>query len=367
MQFDTLYHQGRKGAIYSWNISTEGNEICIERGQVDGKKTLERKAVQGKNLGKANETTPEAQAQSEAASKHRNKLERKYSLTVEAAKDPVFLPMLANSWEKCKKKVEYPVDVQRKLDGVRCMASWNGDTVKLLSRGGKEYKVAHISNQLAEFLPKDLVFDGEIYVHGMPLNMINRLVKKPRPGPEGSSQLEYHVYDCFRMGETETEWRERSEILFNAFVFDWKYELSKIVNCQSWLAHSEEEVLKLQQQFIQEGYEGAIVRCLDGDYNLGHRSRKLLKVKSFLDAEYEVVGATKASGIQEGCVIWTCKTKDGDEFNVAPRGTHDERRELYKRVDDFVGKLLTVRYAWEHDGIPQQPIGIAFRLEADLP
>ena len=73
---------------------------------------------------------------------HKTILERKYSLTVEAAKELVFLPMLANSWEKCKKKVVYPVDVQRKLDGVRCMAFWHGDEVKLLSRGGMEYNVA---------------------------------------------------------------------------------------------------------------------------------------------------------------------------------------------------------------------------------
>lgn len=364
IQFPVLYHQSRKGKIHSWKIWTEGNEICTERGQVDGKKTLDRKPVRGKNLGKANETTPETQAQAEAASKHKNKLDRKYSKTIEEAKDPVFLPMLANSWEKCKKKVEYPVDVQRKLDGVRCMAFWHGDEVKLLSRGGKEYKVAHLSEELAGFLPEGMVLDGEIYIHGTPLNMINRLVKKPRPGPEGSAQLEYHVYDCFYMGETDVPWSDRRHEIYNRLGMQ---DTGKVVGCLHWEANNEEEIHNLQAKFIQEGYEGAIVRCLDGDYNLGHRSRKLLKVKSFIDDEFRVVGFTQATGTHEGCVIWTCVTKELQEFNVTPRGTLDERRELYKVGDKYKGRLLTVRYAWENEGVPQQPIGIAFRLEEDLP
>lgn len=367
MQFETLYHQGRKGAIYSWKIYTEGNEICTEYGQIDGKKQLERKPVQGKNIGKSNETTPQAQAESEAASKHRHKLERKYSTTVEAAKDPVFLPMLANSWEKCKKKVTYPVSVQRKLDGVRCMAFWHGDSVKLLSRGGKEWKIPHIAGELEKFLPEDLVFDGEIYIHGMLLQDINKLVKKHRPGPEGSERLEYWVYDCFKMGETEMVWDERGSILSQIGI-NKNHERNKVcINGKGWVANSEEEIIRFQQQFIKDGYEGAIVRCLDGDYNLGHRSRKLLKVKSFLDEEFKVIGFTHGEGRASKCVIWICETKEGKEFNVFPRGTFEERENWLEHGDDYVGKMLNIRFShWSEENKPQQPIGITFRLPEDM-
>ena len=50
MNFPILYHQGRKGSIYSWEIWTEDNEICTKYGQIDGKKQLERKPIEGKNI-----------------------------------------------------------------------------------------------------------------------------------------------------------------------------------------------------------------------------------------------------------------------------------------------------------------------------
>jgi DNA ligase-1 len=47
---------------------------------------------------------------------------------------------------------------------------------------------------------------------------------------------------------------------------------------------------------------------------------------------------------------------------VRPRGTHEDRADLFKDGDSYIGKKLTVRYQeLTEDGIPRFPVGIAFR------
>ena len=100
-----LYGVSRVGKVKQWEAAVQGNDdgtatIIILSGYV-GQTITERPKIvrKGKNIGKANETTPEAQARLEAASKHKHKLDRKYSTTVEKAKNPVFLPMPMTRFE----------------------------------------------------------------------------------------------------------------------------------------------------------------------------------------------------------------------------------------------------------------------------
>jgi len=67
-------------------------------------------------------------------------------------------------------------------------------------------------------------------------------------------------------------------------------------------------------------------------------------------------------------VIWICETKDGkDTFRVVPNGTLKERMEWFQTGDQYIGKMLTVKFqGYSLDGIPQINKGIAFRLEEDM-
>ena len=104
MKLPILYHKGKSGAIYSWKIWTEGETIWSEHGQIDGEKQIAERLATAKNVGKANETTDEQQAELEAKSMHTFKLERKYSLSKEEADEPMLLPMLAHDYYKHIKK-----------------------------------------------------------------------------------------------------------------------------------------------------------------------------------------------------------------------------------------------------------------------
>ena len=359
-KFDLLYHKGRSEKIYSWQVWADGDSVYTEYGTIDGKKQVSSYKVKMKNLGKINETSLESQAEIEAEAMFKHKLERNYSLSVLDAKEIVFLPMLAHEFMKKKKKIIYPAHIQPKLDGVRALAYWGDDRrVHLLSRGGKEYKVKHIIRQLEAFLPKDTVMDGELYIHGESLQTIVSLVKKEK---KRSRELDFYIFDCpTYKGTSNLEWKDRSTNLVELFSVVHK-ECSNIVLVESKEVKNEGEVFDIQGQFISEGFEGAIIRNLNGLYQFGFRSSDLLKLKDFKDEEFKVVGFKEGVGRFKGCVIWRCITKDKLEFDVVPRGALEQKAAWFKEAGKYVGEKLIVRYQrFTDEGKPFLPVGICFR------
>lgn len=365
MKFPTLYHKGKTGKIVEWNIWTKGPEIHVEWGQVGGKKQSTMTIAKAKNVGKSNEIDPVEQAKIEAAAEHKHNLDRKYSLTIEESKETVFLPMLAHEFEKCKKKVTYPVDIQPKLDGNRAMAYWEGDKIVFMSRGGKIWQnLKHLEDHLAKYLPRGIVLDGEVYKPGINLQNINKLIKKYRPGTDGTESLKFYAFDWVEPGDN-LPWADRKTLLYDFINSIPLKEQDPLVVVPTVEAEDEEEVNSWATKYVELGYEGAIVRNMNGLYCLGERSSDLLKVKNFVDDEFEIVDHYVGEGKHEGTIGWWCVTKDGKRFKCYPRGTMEERR--VKDPESFYGKFLKIRFQFLTDeGIPFLPIGICIRLEEDM-
>lgn len=361
-----LYSLSSKGKTQVWSIRVEGNELVTTYGVLDGKLQEERKAVQGKNAGKSNETTPEQQAQLEAPRVWKTKVDKGYVESVAELATP-FLPMLAKDFNEHQDKVKYPCFVQPKFDGIRCMAYWVGDELVLMSRAGKPLDVPHVKASLEEKLPKNGVLDGEFYIHGKNFQEITRLVKKVRPD---SIELEYHVYDGF-LRDAEDEpfsqrcWRVQNLLVDPEYPDDDLPAHVKLVERQP--ANSLEEVNELHRKFVEDEYEGAIIRNLEGSYKLKHRSVDLLKLKSFSDAEYKVVGYEVGSGRFAGVPIWVCETPEGKTFSVVCKGTMEEKADDLENAKNLIGKWLKVKYfELSEDNVPRFPVGLGFRMPEDM-
>src|SRR5271165_992689 len=84
--FPTLYKRTSTGAIQMWSIGVEGNIIVTDFGQKDGKIQHAEETIKlGKNIGRANETTPSEQALAEAASKWEGKVKKGYVEEIDRA------------------------------------------------------------------------------------------------------------------------------------------------------------------------------------------------------------------------------------------------------------------------------------------
>lgn len=361
MKLPILYHKAKGGDLRQWTVWADDDTIYTEYGQVDGKLQVSSKKAEAKNVGRSNETSPSEQARLEAESMWRFKVERKYSETPEAAQEELMLPMLAHKYEDKKKHVTYPAFVQPKLDGVRCIAKWEDKSVILLSRSGKPYKMPLIQADLMGWMPKDVILDGELYLHGASCQTITSLVKKWKPE---SNQVIFNVYDAPVVnGEDSLNFDERLQYLRD--IEDSTPPTIAIVPTLS--ADSHKELMEYHGFFLEKGYEGAILRLPHGLYQWGYRSSELLKVKEFQDAEFRVLSARDGKGKMEGGVIWTCVVNGHNTFECTMKVTMEERPRMYKNRDKYIGRDLTVRFFDRtDDGIPRFPVGIVFRDEKDL-
>ena len=365
-EFETkiIYKKTSTGKIQQWQAWVEKTEtgylLKVRSGQTDGK--LTETTGQIIDEGKQKRTAKE-QAVFEANSKVNKKLDEGYFESIESATNYVkLLPMLAHPFAKRKHNINYPAIVQRKFDGVRCLAFLKDDgTVSLMSRKGKEFPhMNHIRKDIAANNSDiTLILDGELYSDTLSFQVLVGLVKRvtlKEGNDEQMLQVSLRVYDCIKLNE-EPGFQQRHEMI--AKVTDGANYLSLVEN---FTVKSEKEIHEAQARFVEEGYEGAMVRNITGAYAIGKRSANLQKVKTFLDGEYEIVGFNQASGNDIGTVIWVCKTPEGNQFNVRPRGTREVKREQYENGDSYIGRQLTVRYQeLTDDGVPRFPVGIAIR------
>jgi len=368
MKLPILYHKAKGGDLRQWRTWTEGPHILTEHGQVGGKLQISSKTAEGKNIGRANETSPEEQAILEANSLHKYKLDRKYSLTPEEASEELLLPMLAHKYDGSKKnKIQLPADVQPKLDGVRCLAVREGKSINLISRSGKPYNVPHIAASLDYWLPNGTMLDGELYIHGESCQRITSLVKSADQSgksykPE-SLQLSYYIYDVPVVdGNDSLTWEERSKRLHDLRT---GYNIEVVIHRE---VKNDKEIWDAHGAYIQDGYEGAILRGRNGLYLWGYRSSDLLKVKSFQDAEFRVMDARDGKGKMEGCVVWICKNDLTDAtFECTMKVTMNERARMYSERKHYIGRQLTVRFFDRtDDSLPRFPVGILFKDEKDI-
>jgi ATP dependent DNA ligase domain len=368
-----LYQRGKKGEVRVWRTWAVGDTVYAESGVRGGKLTQSSYRCEPKNVGRANATTAEEQAKLEAQADWTKKRDRKYSETV-PPEDVTHenMPMLAHSFfvkgepgvlTTHAKKVQWPVDVQVKFDGLRAKARRVDGKVVLLPRSGQldeVYDAKHVIQQLDRWLPNGIELDGELYVHGKKLQEIASLAKRFR-APD-STILIYHVYDVPMLdGNRDAPWRDRRDHLAQIT------ESPSVQRAKTVSASSVEDVVGFFRRFRERGFEGAMVRLLDGVYECGHRSASLLKVKEHMDAEFEVIGCEEGVGKDVGTATFVCVTEDGKEFRARMRGPIDDRRRFWAERARYIGRKLTVSFMrWTEEGKPQEPVGEVFREARDL-
>jgi ATP-dependent DNA ligase len=382
MEFPTLIGEASTGKTKMWSITvTPSADIVVTHGYVDGKKQTNTKTVTaGKNIGKKNETTPLEQAILDARATWQKKKDAGYteqspiqtpsSVAVggagsststvpesraKATTDGVPLPMLALDFNKRGSSIKFPCYVQRKYDGTRCVAIPQSG---LFSRNRKRYPhLEHILEDLRS-LPSTIILDGELYSTELSFQEIVGLVKKETLTTEDATKMlkiQFHCYDLISDAPYEDR-MARLEALFSRF----KFKHIRLVDTD--ICSSRADLKPLHDKYVSEGFEGIMLRNSAGKYRIGVRSSDLQKYKEFCDDEYKVTGFREGDGAEKGCVIWVCRTPAGQEFACRPRGTREDRMDLFRRGSEFIGKNLTVRYQeLTTDGIPRFPVGIAFR------
>ena len=363
---ETLYATSSKGDIKVWKGSVKdvGDKSIIEYefGLEKGKHQIQTiEVTEGKSIGRSNETTPYEQAVKMVESKYKKKRDKGYTEDKNNISTPI-LPMLALSFEKRKHNIKYPCYVQPKIDGVRITCRMVDGKIEMFTRRGKPFTLmTHIEDELIKIFNnlergETFYLDGELYSDTLTFQELAGIVRRSSNDEEILKQIHYVVFDCFDLNKPNWDWLDRWESIYHSITENY------VLRCPKFPAYDENQIYKWNSDFIEQGYEGTIIRNMEGKYKLNHRSPDLQKYKLFLDDEYEIIGFKEGTNTDEGCVIWECKTPNGLEFSVRPRGTKEQRTEWFDNGESYIGSLLTVRFQeLTDDGIPRFPVGITIR------
>jgi DNA ligase-1 len=313
-----------------------------------------------------------------------------------------FLPMLAQTFNpndaivsgstgsKKKKVITFPCFVQPKLDGLRCVSymkrSGNDALVALQSRTGAFFTgLPHIATALRPYLSQhpSIVIDGELYTDQMPFEELAGLIKKKKitdSDIERLKKVKYHVYDIYDRAQSNMPYSERLGLLVDAVRRCACVANDTLTSSPHRMLRSATEAAtvvilvrtekvavladfrRLFAEFVEAGYEGIMLRNVEGVYRANYRSNDLQKYKEFMEDEYLITGYTQGEGRDAGAVIWLCETADGKDFTVRPRGTMEQRRVWFNMGPTYVGKKLTVIFQeLTEEGKPRFPVGKAVR------
>jgi DNA ligase-1 len=382
----TLYKKTSAGKIQEWKISVRDEvnafggsgaaHIETLYGQTDGKKTLAVDVItEGKNIGKANETTYLQQAEAEAQSQWEKKLKRGYVQNMDdAAAGKVdtnaitggVTPMLAKSFDNDSHKITFPAFVQPKLDGHRCIAIIQNGEATLWSRTRKRITgVPHIERQLeAAFAfvstsqpSKAFVFDGELYNHDYKdrFEELTSFIRSATPKP-GHEVVQYWIYDMVDLNLTMEQRLPLLEVAREALEGQ-----PQIVVIDTPEVADKDEMVRVFGVYVEAGFEGLMVRNKAGKYKQS-RSSDLQKVKLFQDAEYEIIDVEEGRGKMAGKAIFVFKTETGETFNAKMVGELDKLSEFFVNKDKYIGKQMTVKFQGITNGnVPRFPVAMRFR------
>jgi bifunctional non-homologous end joining protein LigD len=245
-------------------------------------------------------------------------------------------PMLATTADR-------PVDgpdwvFEPKLDGIRLLATREGDRVQLLTRNGKDHsdRYPELVDALAAQPHDRFVVDGEVVAFDGNLTSFGRL--QQRSGLRGElarrSGVAVHLYlfDLLLLGDEDLRplpLLERKARLHAGFVFDDPVRYS---------THSTGSGPELLAHACAAGWEGLMAKRVDRPYRAG-RSSAWLKLKCVADQELVIGGFTDPKGSRSRFGSLLVGHYDDSGLRFAGRvGTGFDQRTL-----DHVGDLLAAR------------------------
>jgi DNA ligase-1 len=373
----TLYGLDKNSGYKIWQVYVEGGSYFVVHGKLDGKLQTKETVCTPKNIGKANETTPEQQAELEAVAKVQKQLDKGYRFTKEELEDLPLMPILAYPFEDKQHVMSDEVYCSPKLNGVRCLVFVDNGNVRLMSRGGKDYTVPQISEEFKRICPEGKFwFDGEIYYHGELLQDIVSAVKRvdaeevwlKTQDPEDRAimklrrRLKFYLFEKIEFNE-DGDFKKYGEVLSSYYkirmfmdseiINDWE----AYINCAELIGKNEiEERSKL---YHRQGFEGAMVRHKDFIYESGKRSSAILKHKPFQDAEFQVVDILED---MNGNAKLVMKNNINDETFETSFGSFTHRKHQLENKHLYIGKWLTVQFQdRSKKDIPLFPTGQAWR------
>ena len=280
-------------------------------------------------------------------------------------------PMKAQKFEAGK--FSYPAFIQPKINGIRAVLRWEvvregeGIFAKSIakavfrSKEGLIYSLPHITDKLteADFKINDelIAYDGELYIHGEGLNIIKSAIPMVNyrgtlsvsSNPNLTKCVKFWIFDLSIDTYSQAQ---RIELLGDKLFPMINYAAVELV--ESTIVYDDDAALQYTDVFINNGFEGAVLRDGDALYAFGKRPMSMVKIKKFSDAEFEIIDVIpKPKEPETGLFVLKNDINDAI-FECNPMGTYAQRSDFLINKSLIIGKKATVKF-YERSGIKQVP------------
>lgn len=258
--------------------------------------------------------------------------------------------MLAKEWDP-KRVKSWPVWVEPKLDGVRVLAlvTKNSRQVLFYSRAGKFFtSFDHMKPQvlsIAQQLSKNdtVVFDGEV-VSGE----FNKTSGEVRRKEVPCLDAVYHIFDIPSISGTLRERRLQLNLLS-------LHNATSVRRTTIISAGNEQDVDRIYKGFLLSGYEGAVVKDPNSQYER-KRSFAWMKLKESKSIDASIISLFEGRGKYVGKLGGITVNHKGKEVNVGTGFTDEQRQSFWDNAKDLIGQTAEVVYQNETpDGSLRHP------------
>ena len=285
-----------------------------------------------------------------------------------------FKPFLAPNEGFKPEDLKYPLYGSYKLDGIRCIFK-NGE---MLSRALKPIVNKQLQEKF-EYLKTlskkhNIILDGELYIHGATFQEIvhyvmtedfkdEKSIKKYKKIIEIPKELKFYCFDAIKDENYNTPFSQR-------YIFYVELETGMrdiIIALRQDKLKNSDDVKKLYQQALDNGYEGLILRDINSPYKLGRGTfleGYIFKFKPYKTFDGYITGVVQATEVDPEAERTvnelgnSCTSRKKDdrfliekaagffviynnvEQKVTLSMTDEEKIEVWKNRDDYIGKWI---------------------------
>lgn len=282
-------------------------------------------------------------------------------LSVIGQKESKFEVALAMNLDKVKgiNPIDGSYYISRKLDGCRCICYVSkvfSDTwVEFKSRQNKtittlDNLVEPIKEFTKNFGPGEYVLDGEVcLMDDFGNEDFQGLMKEVTRKDHTIEKPRYNVFDVLTRSEFDSETESPNFTDRLNMMRDLLTPNKNVVLLEQELVTSQEVLDRWTNKAQELGWEGCMLRK-DAPYKRG-RSKDLIKIKKFQDAEYVVEGIIEGTatynegGAKEYPVVAALIiTHKGNQVKVGSGLSKEQRIGWLQNPNEIIGKIVTVQY-----------------------
>ena len=264
---------------------------------------------------------------------------------------------------------------------VKALFYYKDGEIHTASRGGEtyDYSTTHLRTwtPLVKFFEANptVILDGELFVRGKTLQQISGAARMEKNAYD-CDWLQYWVYDCYFTDNPDMIAEDRYNFLEKEFCLKFgifRYSAPKDDECKDVVRLLNHEYVsewgnmkELHDEWVAEGFEGAVITDPTKPYKPGSRCNNLIKIKQYKSEDFTVIGYKLGMRGSED-MTFTCELEDGRTFEAMPCGTREDKAEYVENFEEkYKGhKAECTFFNYSDDGIPTQPKMRVFRFDLE--